>query len=65
MTLRYLEVTNEDLSHAYSKAMESARERYDDLNRPPKTGEHRAANPWIIKESFDELLARIQTVRFD
>jgi|SRR5688572_2195919 len=65
MTLRYLEVTNEDLNHAYSKAMESARERYDDLKNPPNTGEHRAANPWIIEESFDELLARIQTVRFD
>ena len=66
MTLRYLEVTNEDLSRAYLQAMESARERYDGIKSPPNIAQgRRPENPQIVEASFDDLLARIQAVRFD
>jgi site-specific recombinase XerD len=65
MTLRYLEVTNEDLGRAYLRAMETARERYAALKNPPNGAEERSEPPRTLEATFDELLARIQAVRFD
>jgi len=65
MTLRYLEVTNEDLGRAYLKAMETARERYATLKSPPSSGEGCPEPPRSVDATFDELLARIQAVRFE
>jgi integrase len=64
MTLRYLEVTNEDLGRAYLKAMETARERYVGLRNPPN-GARESPEESRIVEAFDDLLARIQAARFD
>lgn len=65
MTLRYLEVTNEDLGRAYLKAMETARERYAALKSPPNGRGERPEQPRIAEAAFDDLLARIQAIRFD
>jgi integrase len=64
MTLRYLEVTNEDLGRAYLKAMETARERYAGLKNPPSRAREHPEQPRIVA-AFDDLLARIQATRFE
>jgi len=63
MTLRYLEVTNEDLGRAYLKALETARERYAGLKNPSNAAQD-PSEP-SVETTFDNLLARIQTIRFD
>ena len=66
MTLRYVEVTNEDLGREYLSAMENARHRYAGLKdvRHAETDAH--GDPLeAIKGLFDDLVARLQKFRFD
>jgi integrase len=67
MTLRYVEVTNEDLSKAYLNAVTKARQQYAGLKRIHIDKETSAPQGALetIGAAFDELVARIQTVRFD
>ena len=66
MTLRYVEVTNEDLGRDYLQAMEKARHRYAGLKNAgnPESEDH--GDPLRgIEAAFDSLVARVQVVRFD
>lgn len=67
MTLRYIAVTNEDLSKAYLEASAKARQRYVMFKRFQVNGEIKGTTGSLeaISAAFDELVARIQTVRFD
>ena len=67
MTLRYVEVTNEDLGEAYLKAAAKARQKYSSLKLfHTDDGQAIAQGPQeTIDTAFDELVARIQAVRFD
>lgn len=66
MTLRYVEITNEDLGRDYLRAIENAHRQYAKLKstsgaQPADHGEPLDA----IIDAFDQLVARIQNVRFD
>ena len=66
MTLRYVEVTNEDLGRDYLRAMENARQRYSTLraiesSRTPEQDE----SSGTIAGAFQVLVDRIQTRRFE
>ena len=71
MTLRYVEVTNEDLGRDYSKAMERVRQRYPipmpnevpDLSLSGDRGKHGPGQ--AVDAAFNYLVARIQALRFD
>ena len=67
MTMRYVEVTNEDLGKAYLKAVAKARKQYAELKRFHANSETECPQGTLerIDEAFDELIARIQSVRFD
>lgn len=66
MTLRYVEVTNEDLGKNYLEALARAREHYALLTPPQTNGETEPQEPLeAMRAAFDELLARIQALRFD
>jgi site-specific recombinase XerD len=68
MTLRYVEVTNEDLGRDYLKAMERVRQRYPmpmpeevlDLSLPGEQGPRQA-----VDAAFNQIVARVQALRFD
>ncbi len=66
MTLRYVEVTNEDLGRDYLKAIERAQNQYARLKYVSNqdVGDHPDALEAIVA-AFDQLVARIQAVRFD
>lgn len=64
MTLQYVDVSAEDLIREYSQACSKAREKYDGLKGV------RIDNPLpgtlgTVDSAFDELLARIQAIRFE
>ena len=66
MTLRYVEVTNEDLGRDYLRAMENARQRYSTLraiesSRTPEQDE----SSGTIAGAFQVLVDRIQARRFE
>lgn len=69
MTLRYVEVTNEDLGRDYLKALEKARHQYASLELANTSAaeepEERREPLTVIEATFDQLVARIQGVRFD
>jgi integrase len=67
MTLRYVAVTDEDLSNAYLEAAVKVRQRYAMVKRFPVEGEmaDNLESLDAINAAFDELVARIQKVRFD
>lgn len=68
MTLRYVQVTNEDLSKAYLQAIGKARQRYSGLKPlPPEAGtdEFTQGSAEAVSAAFEELVARVQRVRFD
>ena len=65
MTLRYLDINQEDLTQAYLKGSQRARQRYEQLGECiqqniTKLGE----NPDILG-AFDDLIAQIQQTRFE
>jgi len=70
MTLRYVEVTNEDLGRDYLKAMEKVRQRYPmpmpeevpDLSLP---GEQGQGPRQAVDAAFNQIVARVQALRFD
>ena len=66
MTLRYVEVTNEDLGRDYLKAIERAQNQYARLKYVSNqdVGDHPDALE-AIAAAFDQLVARVQAVRFD
>ncbi len=66
MTLRYVEVTNEDLGREYLSAIEQARHRYSELKDVSHAKTDEGGDPVdAIKAIFDELVARLQRMRFD
>jgi site-specific recombinase XerD len=66
MTLRYVEVTNEDLGRDYLRAMDNARQRYSTL-RAIESGRilEQDASSGTIAGAFDQLIGRIQARRFE
>ena len=66
MTLRYVEITNVDLGRDYLRAIERAGRHYAALDMT-HSGEFGAACGPLesIEAIFDQLLARLQAVRFD
>jgi len=67
MTLRYVQVTNEDLGNAYRKAVAKARRQYSSLKviRAENETADTPGSGNSIDSAFEELVARIQRVRFD
>jgi hypothetical protein len=66
ITLRYVEVTNEDLGREYLGAMENARHRYAGLKDARRAETDAHGDPLeAIKGLFDDLVARLQRFRFD
>ena len=66
MTLRYVEVTNEDLGREYLSAIEQARQRYSELKDVSHAKTDEGGDPLdTIKAIFDDLVARVQRMRFD
>ncbi len=66
MTLRYVEFTNEDLGREYLSAIEQARHRYSELKDVSHAKTDEVGDPVdAIKAIFDELVARLQRMRFD
>ena len=66
MTLRYVEVTNEDLGRDYLKAMDKARQQYAELRDVASGKAQQRHEPLVaIEVAFDQLVTRIQTARFD
>lgn len=67
MTLRYVEVTNEDLGREYLSAIEQARHRYSELKegRRAETDADDSDPVDTINAIFDELVARVQKIRLD
>ena len=66
MTLRYVEITNVDLGRDYLRAIEKAGRHYAALDMPRSEVLAAASDPLqSIDAIFDQLLARLQTVRFD
>ncbi len=65
MTLRYVEVTNEDLGREYLSAIDKARLRYSELKEVRHEETDESGDPVdAIKAAFDGLVARIQSMRF-
>ena len=66
MTLRYTAITNEDLGRNYLDAIEKANRRYSESELlgalESASGAERVET---IELSFDQLIARLQTLRFD
>ncbi len=66
MTLRYVEITNVDLGRDYLRAIEKAGRHYDALDVTHSEGLTTVSGPTdSIDAIFDQLLARVQAVRFD
>jgi site-specific recombinase XerD len=66
MTLRYVEVTNEDLGRNYLRAMECARRRYTTLQAVESRRAPDDEDPQgTIAGAFDRLINRIQARRFE
>jgi hypothetical protein len=66
MTLRYVEVTNEDLGREYLRAIERARHHYANLKQLGGVSTDDPHPPIdATGAAFDHLLARIQALRFD
>jgi integrase len=66
MTLRYVEVTNEDLGRDYLRAMENARQRYSTLRAIESSHTPvQAESSGTIAGAFRVLVDRIQALRFE
>lgn len=66
MTLRYVEVTNADLSREYLQAIERAQKQYAQLKHALSDKPHDDQDPReVIPAAFDGLIARIQAIRFE
>lgn len=65
MTLRYVEVTNDDLGRDYLKAMERARHRYARLKAVPDPNQRDLSAIDKLANAFDQLVAHVQAHRFD
>ncbi len=64
MTLRYVEVTNDDLGRDYLRAMERARHRYAQLKSVASQDPRGLSEPDKVGDAFDRLVACVQAVRF-
>lgn len=65
MTLRYAAITNEDLGRDYLNAIARANRRYSESEVFPALETPRAEPTQAIELSFDQLIARLQAIRFD
>ena len=66
MTLRYVEITNVDLGRDYLRAIDRAGRHYAGLAAPGGTQTAASsASMGSIEADFDQLVARLQTLRFD
>ncbi len=69
MTLRYVEITNRDLGKNYLEAIERVRHRYAALKNLPRvsgSGSEDETDPaQTVDTAVDQLIARVQAVRFD
>jgi hypothetical protein len=66
MTLRYVEVTNEDLGRDYLKAISKAKERYAELKLVESAEPADLRKPRAdLDATFDQLVARVQALRAD
>lgn len=70
MTLRYVEVTNEDLGRHYLKAVERVRQHYpmpnlEEVADLAMAGEQGPHPRQAIDAAFDQIVSRIQALRFE
>ncbi len=66
MTLRYVAITNEDLGRDYLSAIAKANRRYSQTDVFAALESRTDATPMqTIELSFDQLITRLQSIRFD
>jgi len=66
MTLRYVEVTNEDLGRDYLRAIDRVRHRYAELENVSTSAPDKSLDPLeALRALFDQLVARLQNFRFN